>query len=162
MTIEDVMIRRDKASSVSLALQKIIGKDSGLWNIEYFENRKDNKEFKEYVLSEMERLGFNVMIFVSWIFTKELYQQFKEYIKFENNNKDGKELFYIFFVELKTFMIFNSKERMLEAISKFSQELKEDSNLNIQNIVECDNGIEVEFFTCVKSIKFEEKPDALK
>ena len=85
-----------------------------------------------------------------------------ENIKFENNNKDGKELFYIFFVELKTFIIFNSKERMLEAISKFSQELKEDSNLNIQNIVECDNGIEVEFFTCVKSIKFEEKPNALK
>lgn len=160
MTVEDVMKRRDKAMVITLSFKKMIGAEAGIWNIEYFEERT-NEDFREYIISEMERLGFTSMIFTGWIFTEALYNKFKEYIKYEENNKDP-ELFYMFFFDLNTFLVFKTKEKMIDFISKMDQDLKEDSNLNVQKISECDNGIEVKFFTRTKSYKFENKPDPLK
>ena len=160
MLIEEMMNKRDIATNLAVIFQNTLGtKDAGVFMIEDFEKR-DNSEFREYVISEMERLNLNTMIFIGWIFTKELFSKVLSYFNFENESIDTK-LVVISLPEVPGLIVCKDKETFKNNILKLSELQKKSTNLNISNIKESDNGVEFNYFTHTSVKYFEEKPKVI-
>lgn len=161
MLITEAYDKRELSGYIMTSLQNILGNDvAGVFNIEDFEYKNNPEEARNFILSEMKRLNIHACIFVSWIFTKELYNKFKEYVKYEEE-QNNPELYIIFFPNFLSFAVFDSQELLKEFIIKLPQSFKEKSNLNIKNIVESDNAVEVSYFNKVEVLYFDEKPKEL-
>lgn len=154
MLIEEMLNKRDLATNVCVALQNQIGKDvAGVFEMDEFEKR-DTDEFNEYVSSEMKRLNLKVMIFSGWAFTKTLYEKQYDYIK------SRKETLYI--PELNTIIVADSRETLVnDVLKKIKNEIIQGSDMNILDIVESDNGIQINYFTKSVIKLFEERPKSV-
>lgn len=154
MLIEEMLNKRDLATNVCVALQNQIGKNvAGVFEMDEFEKR-DTDEFNEYVSSEMKRLNLKVMIFTGWAFTKSLFEKQYEYvITYENS---------LYIPELNTIIVADSKGTLInDVIKKIKPEICAASDMNIVNIVESDNGIQINYFTKSAVKYFEERPKSV-
>lgn len=154
MLIEEMLNKRDLATNVCVALQNQIGKDvAGVFEMDEFEKR-DTDEFNEYVSLEMKRLNLKVMIFTGWAFTKSLFEKQYEYVTIYENS--------LYIPELNTIIVADSKETLInDVIKKIKQEICAASDMNIVNIVESDNGIQINYFTKSVVKYFEERPKSV-
>jgi hypothetical protein len=160
MLIEQMMNKRDIATNISVIFQNIFGKDiSGVFMIEDLETR-NNQEFREYILSEMSRLNLDIMIFTGWAFTKDLFHKLISYKNFEEND-ESTELRVLIFPEILSIIVFKNVDIMKSSVKKITQEHKLCSDINIKNIVELDNGVEINYYTNTVTKLFEEKPKSL-
>jgi len=154
MLIEEMLNKRDLATNICVSLQNQIGKDiSGVFEMDDFEIRT-TEEFEEYVSSEMNRLNKKIMIFTGWAFTKSLFEKQYEYIiTYENS---------LYIPELNTIIVADSKETLInDVIKKIKPEICAASDMNIVNIVESDNGIQINYFTKSVVKYFEERPKSV-
>ncbi|MBQ3416142.1 MAG: hypothetical protein IJH39_12575 [Clostridia bacterium] len=154
MLIEEMLNKRDLSTNVCVALQNQIGKNvAGVFEMDEFEKR-DTDEFNEYVSSEMKRLNLKVMIFTGWAFTKSLFEKQYEYvITYENS---------LYIPELNTIIVADSKGTLInDVIKKIKPEICAASDMNIVNIVESDNGIQINYFTKSAVKYFEERPKSV-
>jgi len=160
MLIEDMLNKRDISTNISVIFQNLLGKDiTGVFMPEEFENR-NKEEFREYILSEMSRLNLDIMVFTGWAFTQEFFHKLLEYKNFEEND-ESTDLRVIIFPEILCLIVFKNLDIMKESVKKFTKEQKLDSDINIKNIVELDNGIEINYYTHTKVKLFEEKPKVI-
>lgn len=160
MLIEEMMKRNDMATNLCIAVQNSIGKEhAGVFMIEDFESR-NNKEFENYCIEEMERLNLDTMIFCGWAFTKEYFKHLMEYEEYQNKNQNS-ELNVMIFPEIMTHIVFKNTEALKYGLSKLNNDFIKVSLININNISESDNGIEINYFTNTSVKYFEEKPKSL-
>lgn len=154
MLIEEMLNKRDLATNICVALQNQIGKNvAGVFEMDEFEKR-DTDEFTEYVSSEMKRLNLKVMIFSGWAFTKPLFEKQYEYVTTYENS--------LYIPELNTIIVADSKETLInDVIKKIKPEIHAASDMNIINIVESDNGIQINYFTKSAVKYFEERPKSV-
>lgn len=160
MLIEEMMLKRDIATNVATLFQGIFGGNiAGIFYLEQIEEC-NNLEFREYILKEMTRLNFDIMIFTGWVFTKNIFEHILDYRDFENNDENS-NLKVLLFPDMITMIVFKNLEIMKENIKKLPLEYKKVSDLNINKIIETDNGVEIEYYTHVINKDFEERPKAI-
>ena len=154
MLVEEMLDKRDFATNICVALQNQIGKDiAGVFEMDEFE-RRDTEEFDKYVNSEMNRLNLRVMIFTGWAFTKKVFEKQYDYIT------DNDDTLYI--PEFNTIIIADSKETLInDVIKKVKEEIIKGSDMNISDIIESDNGVQINYFTKSVIKLFEERPKSV-
>ena len=154
MLIEEMLNKRDLATNICVAIQNQLGKDvAGVFEMDEFEKR-DTDEFNEYVSSEMKRLNLKIMIFTGWAFTKPLFEKQYEYVTTYENS--------LYIPELNTIIVADSKDTLInDVIKKIKPEICAASDMNIVNIVESDNGIQINYFTKSVVKYFEERPKSV-
>jgi len=158
MLIQEMMDKRDLATNICVALQNQIGKDiAGIFEMDEFENRT-TEEFEKYVDSEMARLNIKVMIFTGWVLTKDVFKkQYDYYMSCLNSDR-----YVSYLPELNTIIVAIDKNTMIEdVVKKIKLEIKKVSDLNIRNIIESDNGIQIDYFSNSKVLLFEERPKVI-
>lgn len=155
MLIQEMMDKRDLATNICVALQNQIGKDiAGIFEMDEFEQRT-TEEFEKYVDSEMTRLDIKVMIFTGWVFTKDIFEKQYEYY----NSCLNSDRYILYLPEINTIIAAIDKDTMIEnVVKKIKLEIKKVSDLNIENIIESDNGIQIDYFSNSKVLLFEERP----
>ena len=159
MLIQEMMDKRDIATNFCVAMQNQIGKELvGVFEIDEIEE-KTNEEFRNYCLSEMQRLNLRGMILTGWAFTAKVYNRMKEYCDYEDISEDG--LYVLWLPEIITVMVFLTKEDVIKALHNLKREIKRVSQLNIREIEESDNGITIHYFDHSVVKKFEEKPKVI-
>ena len=94
------------------------------------------------------------MIFTGWAFTKPLFEKQYEYVTTYENS--------LYIPELNTIIVADSKDTLInDVIKKIKPEICAASDMNIVNIVESDNGIQINYFTKSVVKYFEERPKSV-
>ena len=161
MKIEEMMNNRDFATNMSLAIQNQTGKDfTGIYNIEDFENCNED-EFKDFCLNEMKNNSYHALLFMGWAFTKELYIRMKNFYYSQDKTNENRFCEVMFLPELIGFVIFDTRSNRINFIKNLNNTVKEVSDLNIKDIIESDNGIQINYFTKSVVKYFDEKPKSI-
>jgi hypothetical protein len=106
----------------------------------------------------MARLNIKVMIFTGWVFTKDVFEKQYEYY----NSCLNSDRYILYLPEINTIIAAIDKNTMIEnVVKKIKLEIKKVSDLNIKNIIESDNGVQIDYFSNSKVLLFEERPKVI-
>ena len=127
-----------------------------LENIEKFEN---NDDIKNYIVDVMDKVNSDVLIMPGWCFPKNTYEKLYSYYDYIINSNDDLYAFIIF--EVPILFVIRGQETYKNFLSKMTDKDIKLSTLNVNNIVESDNGIEINYYTNTEFVEFREKPESI-
>lgn len=156
MTLDDMMTRRDLATNLCLQFKgKLYNEKTGVYNMDDFE-RRTFQEFEQYVEQQFEIGPYNSLVFSGWVTTYGLGHKYVNFLNYEHFKYPV-----IMFIELRTFIIFDSKEAFVEAIKKLGDDYIINSSLNLAGVNFADNGCELRYNDHISTVYFEEKPKTI-
>ena len=161
MKIEEMMNRQELAVNIMISLQNQLNYDKT--NINYLEDIEflTFDEIKEYMKKwTSTENGRDTNVLSGWIFNKRIYDKMYEYYDYEIHTPES-DLYVIIFPEYPLMIVNKGKERYNEILHLLNEKQISKSSLNIRNIIETDNGIEINYYNRTVVKPFEKKPTSV-
>lgn len=160
MTVEESLNNMDISINTALALKGQINDETvGMYHLEELEGFSP-ADIRKLIERKIDADKKHIFIFTGWIFTKEIYELMYAYYNYEVNDENS-DFYVITFIEFPLFIVTDSKERYNIVLKSLKESQFKYSSLNIKNVVESDNGVQINYLTHTTVKLFEEKPKSM-
>jgi len=148
--------KRDIATTANLVIMNALGEDFIKPSMMEDFEQQSIKDYISFVKEKMEEHSIHALVSIAWAKTKFIYWKQRKLYDYFNSDDNDIDLFMIWMPEIFGFIITDSKESYAKILSK--NPYKEMSDLYIQDIIETENAIEIEYINKNSIVYFEEKP----
>jgi len=151
-----MITKRDIATTANLIIMKALGEDFIKPSMMEDFEQQSIQDYISFVKEKLEEHSVHALVSIAWAKNKFIFWKQKKFYEYLNSEDNESGLFMIWMPEIFGFIITDSKENYKKILSK--SPYKEMSDLYIQNIIEMENAIEIEYINKNSIVYFEEKP----
>jgi len=151
-----MITKRDIATTANLVIMNALGEDFIKPSMMEDFEQQSIKDYISFVKEKLEEHSIHALVSIAWAKNKFIYWKQRKLYDYLNSDDNDSGLYMIWMPEIFGFIITDSKESYTKILSK--NPYKEMSDLYIQDIIEMENAIEIEYINKNSIVYFEEKP----